>query len=373
MMVLVAIAALIVLVFFGIQVYCLVMINVSPRYSSLNNDDLPVVSLLLAARNEEKLIIRSLESIAALDYPPEKLEVLIGDDDSTDRTAELVREFIKGREHFSLTTITSNMGKARRKANVLAQLAHQAKGEYFFITDVDVKLPGGWIRGLLGAFEPETGLVSGTTMCERGHLFATMQSMDWLHFMGYIKAFANGGVACTSVGNNMAVRASAYFETGGYETMEFSITEDYRLFQHVTHAGWGWKNILTPDTLGLAWYISDPAEMLHQRKRWLIGANELPFNWKFMLSLYGLFIPALVVILLTFPVHGLAVWGLKAATQTLFISRLTVLAGVRQFRVFQFLIYEIYLIFNTVASAIFYFLPIPSVWKGRAYHSRNPA
>ena len=95
----------------------------------------------------------------------------------------------------------------------------------------------------------------------------------------------------------MAVRAEAYWQTGGYETMDFSITEDYKLFKEVTSNGWGWSTSLEPDTLGLAWYIPSLKEMLHQRKRWLIGAQELPMNWKLMILLYGCFIPALVVML----------------------------------------------------------------------------
>ena len=126
--------------------------------------------------------------------------------------------------------------------------------------------------------------------------------------MGYIKAFANVGVGCTSVGNNMAVRAKAYWQTGGYEEMEFSITEDYRLFQQVTGNGWKWKNLLGPHSLGLAWYIPEVKEMLHQRKRWLIGARDLKPNWKFMIILYGLYLPAWLVIWFYSPIFFWYIW-----------------------------------------------------------------
>lgn len=63
---------------------------------------------------------------------------------------------------------------------------------------------------MLQEFGEKVGIVSGTTMCDDGPRFAKLQSIDWLHIMGYIKAFARVGVGCTSVGNNMAVRAQAY-------------------------------------------------------------------------------------------------------------------------------------------------------------------
>jgi len=264
-----------------------------------------------------------------LNYPTDKIEVLIGNDDSTDSTSELVEEFIKDKPQFQMYHIDKTVGKGRGKANVLGQLAHKASGDFFFITDVDVKLPEKWILALLQEFKEKVGIVSGTTKCERGSLFATLQAMDWLHFMGYIKAFANAKIGCTSVGNNMAVRAEAYWQTGGYEEIDFSITEDYKLFKEVTTRGWEWRTIMSPESLGLAWYIPKVSEMLHQRKRWLIGARELPLNWKSMIVLYGLFIPAVAALFWWNPELAMGLW----------------------------------------VTAIFYWLPIKSIWKGRVYNA----
>ena len=327
----------------------------------------PKVSILLAARNEEKLILRCLEAMSNLNFPKDKLEILIGDDASTDQTSHLVTEFIKDKPSFRLYSIAKTIGKGRGKANVLGQLAHKADGEFYFITDVDVELPQDWILGLLKEFEDGVGIVSGTTMCERGHFFATMQSIDWLHFMGYIKAFAHVGVGCTSVGNNMAVRAAAYWQTGGYEEMDFSITEDYKLFHEVTSRNWEWRTVLSDYSLGLAWYVHSVSEMLHQRKRWLIGARDLPLNWKAMISLYGLFIPALIILFVLSPEMAMMVWLAKFLIQSLFINILCIKTQVRPFKFWELICYEWYVLLNTFATAIFYFLPVQSVWKGRRY------
>lgn len=331
-------------------------------------EDWPNVSLLLAARNEEALILRSLKAIDQLDYPKEKIQVLIGDDQSTDNTSKLVQEFIADKKNFTLLKIPGNMGKGRGKANVLAHLAHLATGDFFFITDVDVKLPQNWIKAMLAQFKPEVGIVSGTTMCERGKWFARMQSIDWLHFMGYIKSFAKMNVSCTSVGNNMAVRAQAYWETGGYENIDFSITEDYKLFEEVTSRGWGWANSLKPDTLGLAWYIPELSELLHQRKRWLIGAKDLPMLWKTLIVIYGLFIPSLLILFFINVKWALAVWLIKFLFQSLFIFTLASKAQIKPFSMLDLMAYEFYVLFTTVLSAVFYAMPIKSVWKGRVYN-----
>jgi cellulose synthase/poly-beta-1,6-N-acetylglucosamine synthase-like glycosyltransferase len=55
--------------------------------------DLPSVSIVVAAWNEEDVIERRLENLLALDYPPEKLEIVVASDASDDRTDELVEAF----------------------------------------------------------------------------------------------------------------------------------------------------------------------------------------------------------------------------------------------------------------------------------------
>ncbi len=347
----------------------LVWITKQTKLIAQEHENWPAVSILLAARNEEHQIIRSLTSILELDYPIDKLQVLIGDDMSTDKTASLIEDFIKDYEHIKLFYITENMGKGRGKANVLAHLAHEANGEYYFITDVDVALPKQWIKGMLKQFEGGVGIASGITMCERGKFFASMQSIDWLHFMGYIKAFARVGVGSTSVGNNMAVRAEAYWETGGYENIDFSITEDYKLFQQVCANGWKWSNALSQETLGIAKHLSSPKEMLHQRKRWLIGARELPLNWKLMIILYGLFIPALLALFIINTNLALLTWFLKLMAQSIFITVLCLKLKVKPFTFAQLIMYEFYVLAVTFTTAVFYFLPVKSRWKGRVYNS----
>ena len=362
------IAAAVLTIFFGIQLFSLVSILQHTDKKLEKRKDFPMVSILLAARNEEQLIIRNVTALEQLHYPKDKLEILIGNDESTDNTAQLVTDFIQDKPHFQLFHIDKTVGKGRGKANVLGQLAHKASGEFYFVTDVDVKLPQNWILALLQEFTEGVGLVSGTTKCERGSLYATLQSIDWLHFMGYIKAFANAGVGCTSVGNNMAVRAEAYWQTGGYEEIDFSITEDYKLFKEVTSRGWQWRTIMGEDSLGLAWYIPSIKEMLHQRKRWLIGARELPLNWKGMIILYGLFIPVVLAIFWFNSRLAFAIWISKILVQSVFIIFLCLATERRPFSFLYLLVYEFYVILNTAATAIFYWLPIKSVWKGREYN-----
>jgi len=359
-------------IFFSIQIFCLYAISLPNQNINQTYKEWPKVSILLAARNEAFTIERCLLAISKLDYPDGKLEVLIGNDSSEDLTSKIAKEFISDKPNFKLFNINHNLGKAAGKANVLAHLAHQATGEFYFITDCDVAVPNGWIKSLLACFTPEVGIASGTTTCQTGNTFANLQSIDWLHFMGYIKAFANVEVSCTSVGNNMALRAKAYWQTGGYENIDFSITEDYKLFKEVTSRNWQWRNLLNTNSLGLASYISSYSELMHQRKRWLIGAQELPLNWKLLLIIYGLFIPALIFIGLNHIWLGFTIWLAKFLIQNIFIISLFQKVNLdNRGALKSFIIYEFYLIFITILTALFYVLPFKSIWKGRTYGSKG--
>ena len=57
--------------------------------------DLPGISIILALRNEEEHLVRCLQSLANLDYPPDKTEILLVDGMSTDRTVEIIDKWAK--------------------------------------------------------------------------------------------------------------------------------------------------------------------------------------------------------------------------------------------------------------------------------------
>lgn len=365
-----SILAILLALFFGVQLLCLNAIYKDDDKKVLPKE-LPIISILLAARNEEKLILRNLRALENLNYPKERIQILIGDDNSSDSTAKLILDFIEGKKEFQYKLIKTNLGTGRGKANVLAHLAQDAKGEFFFITDVDVEVPADWVIGHLSAYNDDVGIVSGTTTCQRSGLFSRLQAIDWLHFMGYIKAFANLDMACTAVGNNMSVRASAYWETGGFEKLPFCITEDYKLFQAVTADGWGWKVLMNEQTLGKATHINNYGELLHQRKRWLIGAKELNWQWKSLFVLYAVFIPVLILLFLRDPMLGIGIWTIKFFFQSLFISALNRIVKNNRTSFVQLLLYEFFVMFNTTMSMLFFFLPIKNIWKGRLYTNND--
>lgn len=339
--------------------------DIPRKYSA--EQELPAISILVAARNEEANIKRCLDALNRLNYPKEKLQVLIGNDHSEDKTHELVALFIKDEPQFALIDIEDTLGKARGKANVLAQLAHKATGGFYLITDADIAVNPEWARELVQHFDtPEVGIVSGTTVVDDKGLMGNMQGIDWTYFMGLLKGFANIGVPCTAVGNNMGIRKEAYWATGGYENIDFSIVEDFKLYEQARLKGWKTKNILTVGTTNSSVAIKGVMNLLHQRKRWLMGGRELPFYWWIIFGLFGLFLP-LVVVLAFF--HLKLAIGLYLAKVVLQTATVFVLYSKMQIPVkpLYVLVYEVYTNVISLITQVFFALPVKTTWKKRIY------
>ncbi len=149
-------------IFYSYLVFPLI-ISLLSRGKKINNDiykagdsDLPNVSLLIAAFNEEEVIADKIRSIYKTSYPVSKLEVLIGSDNSTDATQRIVEKLLPefpGLKFFQYT-------QRRGKANVINDLYERSLGDIIVLTDANVMLEDTTLFELVKYFkDTETGLV----------------------------------------------------------------------------------------------------------------------------------------------------------------------------------------------------------------------
>src|SRR5437870_2457331 len=116
----------------------------------------PTVSLVVVAYNEAERIEARLENLLALDYPRDRLEIVLGSDGSTDDTAERARAY----EHAGVAVVAF---EARRgKPAVLNDLVPKVRGEVLVFADARQRFEEGALRALVDPFGgPEVGAVSG--------------------------------------------------------------------------------------------------------------------------------------------------------------------------------------------------------------------
>ncbi len=335
----------------------------------------PKISILVAARNEEKNILRCLKSLQNLDYPKDNLQILIGNDASDDNTQQIIEDFIKENNHFKLINITQNTLDLKGKTNVLAQLAHHATGEYFFFTDADIAVPPTWINGMLSILlnnlqnnseSKKIGIITGFTLIEGENIFHNLQSLDWSLALGMVRAFGTFNLPVTAMGNNMAVSREAYEACGGYEKVGFSLVEDFALFRAIIDKGFGFKNLISKQITAFSMPILSFKKLLEQRKRWLFGVLQVPIYMFLLLSLQGLFFPVIAVFMLFEPQEAVFILISKIIIQAIFIYTVLKKAG-NTISAKYLIFYEFYVAFTSILLVFYWIIPRKTEWKGRFY------
>ena len=119
-------------------------------------DDLPNVSILIAAHNEESVIRTKILSIINNSYPQIKLEVLVGSDCSTDKSNTIIEQLIKEYECIRIVKFEKRTGKI----GVINTLIEKAKHDLVLLTDANVMFDEQTIFELVKHFKnEEIGLV----------------------------------------------------------------------------------------------------------------------------------------------------------------------------------------------------------------------
>jgi cellulose synthase/poly-beta-1,6-N-acetylglucosamine synthase-like glycosyltransferase len=133
------------------------------------DEELPAISVLISAHNEEKMIGQKIESVMACKYPVDKLEVLVGSDASSDQTNVILEQKAHSWPALQLFFYQERQGKPR----IINQLAEKAAGEILVISDANVLLESDTLMELIRYFKEERiGLVDsrliGTGIKEDG-------------------------------------------------------------------------------------------------------------------------------------------------------------------------------------------------------------
>jgi cellulose synthase/poly-beta-1,6-N-acetylglucosamine synthase-like glycosyltransferase len=241
----------------------------------------PAVSIIICAKDEENSIEDCIKSLLELEYPSEKLQVILVNDRSKDKTKEIMNSYVSKFPQLTYLEITDQQGKLIGKTNALAQALKAANGELIFTTDADIKVNKSWVRKITDYYEKETGVVAGFSVIEPKGVFYGLQSVDWLYLLSVASGGDGVGVPISCVGNNMSYRKSAYDEIGGYEKVKFSITEDFMLLQKI-HKESGYKKTRFPvddKTKNITLPCLNLTQLFRQKKRWAMGGmGELNFG-----------------------------------------------------------------------------------------------
>lgn len=255
----------------------------------------PRVSILVPARNEERNIERCVRSLLAQDYPD--FELLVLDDESTDRTAHLLAAIDEFDERLTVLSGRPLPAGWLGKNWACAQLAARANGHFLFFTDADTYHQPHTLRALVSAMERERAdLLCGFPRQEvhtRGEkIIVPFFSWAAYCFTPLLLAYRLKLPALsTAVGQALLFRRDAYEGIGGHETVRASIVEDIELARQIIGRGYRWRMARLTDLISCRMYRGgrEAAAALSRNLFAAFGFRVLPYlfawGWLFVLFL----------------------------------------------------------------------------------------
>ena len=220
--------------------------------------DLPHVSILVPARNEEKNISSCLISLLDQEYP--SFEVVVLDDQSSDKTGEIITQ-IAGTNSGMIVLEGSEPPPDKVGKNwACSQLAAAAGGDLLFFTDADtIHHPRCLVDSVTALLGEKADLLTGFPR----QILATPGERLLVPFFSWAAlAFIPLGLAyriplpalSIAVGQMMLFRKKTYHEIGGHSAVSSSIVDDLELVRNVKRAGMRWRVVSIADRISCRMY-----------------------------------------------------------------------------------------------------------------------
>ena len=216
----------------------------------------PLVSVLVPARNEEATITECLDSIVAQEYP--NLEIIVLDDGSTDRTADIARTYAD-RGVAVISGVALSAGWTGKNL-ACHQLSREAKGDLLCFVDSDTVLEPGAISAAAGMLDDErAGLVSmmprssSTTMAGAMLLPMVTHALFALIPVAMVHR-AKSAMLSVAFGPFMLFTREAYDAAGGHTADPGHIVDDVQLSRNTKKAGYRVRIANGTDLVATRWY-----------------------------------------------------------------------------------------------------------------------
>lgn len=236
----------------------------------------PTISLIIPAFNEEKNISKTIKSILNQDYPKDKLNLIVVNDGSTDKTEKIVKEFKK---------VKIINQKHQGKAAALNTGLKHIKTDLVGFIDADSYLLKNALKNMIGYFEmKKVGSVMGTIKVEKPKkILERLQKIEYLLF-GFTKrlfSFSDGNYVTPGFA---LFKTDLLKKTDGFETN--NPTEDMEIALKIQNMGFKIKNAM--NAVAYTKVPNDFKKFMNQRIRWYRGFiintrkySNIIFNPKF--------------------------------------------------------------------------------------------
>jgi poly-beta-1,6-N-acetyl-D-glucosamine synthase len=331
------------------------------------SSSLKTISVVVPIRNEEQNIEKLLNSLVALHYPKEKLQIILVNDHSTDRSVQLISKFLT--ENILLINLES--ARSGKKAALSKGIEHSTP-EIIVTTDADCIQHQDWLLSINDFFEGDNiqMVVGPVAIDPTTSWFAKLQAIEFSSLIGSGAAMLHWGIPAMANGANLAFRKSAFVSVGGYEGNQHipSGDDEYLLKKVFEKFPEGVVFNNKPASVVRTLPMNSFSSFINQRLRWA-GKWKYQDDWKVKAAAVAVFcFQAFMLVIYVLAIvnrHELAAILIlaKVGLEGVFLFRVCQFLGVR-FSLLPFvglqLVYPFYVVFTAMAS----FLVMP-IWKDR--------
>ena len=250
-------------VYAGYPLILTLLASLRPRPSAYE-PYLPTVTLLITAYNEQEVIAAKLENSLALDYPPERLQILVAADGCNDQTVEIARSFASGR-------IVLSYDPARRgKMAAINRAMPLVRNEILVFSDANNYYDASTLRELVKPFsDPMVGAVAGSKrIVKEDSALGEADSLYW-RYESFIKKQETRLGSCTGVSGEVFAIRRDLFES----PPDSVINDDFFLALSIIRKGF--RLIYAPEACSRETVSLDERDEIIRRTRIIAGRYQI--------------------------------------------------------------------------------------------------
>ena len=342
--------------FLLINIYIVIILkrrpSLNPHFGKYLN-----ISVIIAAKNEEKIIHKLIDSLKKLDYPKENFEVIIIDDNSEDNTNNTISELIWDLYNFHLYNADGKEFPAKKGA--LSIGIKKADNPLILITDADCQLQKDWLKSYSEKFcEGNDFILGNAPLIQDDFLINKVSCFENLRSSLLSFSAAATGFPYSASARNFGFKRSSFEKIKGYSnTVETLSGDDDLLLREAVKKNLRIGTVLNDGSFAYSATKNKLTEYLNQRARhtktsfyYLPGRQFFLAFWHLM-NLFLLITPVLVFLNKFF----ILIFLIKLSVDLLTVKSLQKKFGYK-FNFFEILylqvIYELFLVIHFI-NALF--------------------
>lgn len=226
-------------------------------------EELPPVTLLIAAYNEEKVIAQKLENSLALDYPREKLQILVAADGSSDKTPDIVRQYEA--QGVALSYAPERNGKMA----AITRAMPLARGEVVVFSDANNMYDSQAIQALVAPYaEQKVGATTGAKLIiEDGRQLSSAEGFYWKYESWIKKSETRLSTCASAVGEMLSIRKELF----AAPARDIVNDDRYMVFDLIRR---GYRVVYTPQARSYETVSKTAGDEITRRARITVGAYQ---------------------------------------------------------------------------------------------------